>query len=31
MLIKSVVHKNQNKYYFNTFLEKGSNEDKSNT
>ena len=32
ILIKSVVSKNENNYYFNTFLEKGgSYEDKSNT
>ena len=31
IFIKSVVKKNKNNYYFNTFLEKGSCEDKSNT
>ena len=31
MLIKSVVHKNKNKYYYNIFLEKGSYKDKSYT
>ena len=30
MLIKSVVNKNENNCYYNIFLEKGSNEDKSN-
>ena len=29
-LIKSVVNKNKNEYYYNIFLEKGSNKDKSN-
>ena len=29
--IKSVVKKNENKYYYNIFLEKGSHKDKSNT
>ena len=29
ILIKSVVNKNENKYYYNIFLEKGSNKDKS--
>ena len=29
ILIKSVVNKNKNNYYYNTFLEKGSYEDKS--
>ena len=31
ILIKSVVNKNKNEYYYNTFLEKGSYKDKSNT
>ena len=31
MLIKSVVNKNRNYYYYNIFLEKGSHKDKSNT
>ena len=31
ILIKSVVSNNNNSYYFNTFLEKGLYEDKSNT
>ena len=30
ILIKSVVNKNENKYYYNIFLEKGSNKYKSN-
>ena len=30
ILIKSVVDKNKNNYYFNTFLKKGSYDDKSN-
>ena len=29
--IKSVVNKNENEYYYNIFLEKGSYKDKSNT
>ena len=29
MLIKSVVNKNKNKYYYNIFLEKGSYKDKN--
>ena len=29
ILIKSVVNKNKNNYYYNTFLEKGSYKDKS--
>ena len=28
ILIKSVVNKNKNKYYYNVFLEKGSYKDK---
>ena len=28
ILIKSVVNKNENKYYYNIFLEKGSYKDK---
>ena len=31
ILIKSVVNKNTNHYYYNIFLEKGSYKDKSNT
>ena len=31
MLIKSVVNKNKNHYYYNIFLEKGLYKDKSNT
>ena len=31
MLIKSVVNKNKNNYYYNIFLEKGLYKDKSNT
>ena len=31
ILIKSVVDKNKNNYYYNIFLEKGSYKDKSNT
>ena len=31
MLIKSVVNKNKNGYYYNIFLEKGLYKDKSNT
>ena len=31
ILIKSVVNKNKNEYYYNIFLEKGSYKDKSNT
>ena len=31
ILIKSVVNKNKNNYYYNIFLEKGSYKDKSNT
>ena len=31
ILINSVVNKNENKYYYYIFLEKCSNEDKSNT
>ena len=31
ILIKSVVNKNRNEYYYNIFLEKGSYKDKSNT
>ena len=31
ILIKSVVNKNKNNYYYNIFLEKGLHEDKSNT
>ena len=31
ILIKSVVNKNENKCYYNIFLEKGLYEDKSNT
>ena len=31
MLIKSVVNKNKNEYYYNIFLEKSSNKDKYNT
>ena len=31
ILIKSVISKNKNSYYYNTFLEKGSYENKSNT
>ena len=31
MLIKSIAKKNKNEYYYNTFLEKGSYKDKSNT
>ena len=31
ILIKSVVNKNKNKYYYNIFLEKGLYKDKSNT
>ena len=31
ILIKSVVHKYKNGYYYNIFLEKGSYKDKSNT
>ena len=31
ILIKSVVNKYKNNYYYNIFLEKGSNKDKSNT
>ena len=31
ILIKSVVNKNKNEYYYNIFLEKGSNKDKSDT
>ena len=31
ILIKSVVSKNKNSYYYNIFLEKGSFENKSNT
>ena len=30
ILIKSVVNKNKNNYYYNTYLEKGSYKDKSN-
>ena len=30
-LIKSVVNKNENNYYYNIFLEKSTYEDKSNT
>ena len=29
VLIKSVVNKNKNKYYYNIFLEKGSYKDKN--
>ena len=31
ILIKSVVNKNKNEYYYNIFLEKGFYKDKSNT
>ena len=31
ILIKSVVNKNKNEYYYNIFLEKDSNKDKSDT
>ena len=31
ILIKSVVNKNKNEYYYNIFLEKGSHKDKSDT
>ena len=31
ILIKSVVNKNKNEYYYNIFLEKGSYKDKSDT
>ena len=31
ILIKSVVNKNKNEYYYNIFLEKGLNNDKPNT
>ena len=31
IFIKLVFNKNENKYYCNIFLEKGSNEDRSNT
>ena len=31
ILIKSVVNKNKNEYYYNIFLEKGSYKDKPNT
>ena len=31
ILIKSVVNKNKNEYYYNIFLEKGSYKGKSNT
>ena len=31
ILIKSVINKNKNEYYYNTFLEKGSYKDKSYT
>ena len=31
MLVKSVLNKNKNEYYYNNFLEKGSYKDKSNT
>ena len=31
ILIKSVVNKNKNEYYYNKFLEKGSYKDKSDT
>ena len=31
MLIKSVVNKNKNNFYYNIFLEKGLYKDKSNT
>ena len=31
LLIKSVVNKNKNNYFYNIFLEKGSYKDKSNT
>ena len=31
MLIKSVVNKNKNEYYYNIFSEKSSNKDKYNT
>ena len=31
LLIKSVINKNKNKYYYNIFLEKGLYKDKSNT
>ena len=31
ILIKSVVKKNENNYYWNIFLEKGLHEGKSNT
>ena len=31
ILIKSVVNKNKSNYYYNIFLEKGSNKDKFNT
>ena len=31
ILIKSVVNKNKNEYYYNLFLEKGLYKDKSNT
>ena len=31
ILIKSVVNKNKNNYYYNIFLEKGQYKDKSNT
>ena len=31
ILIKSVVNKNENNYYYNIFLGKASHEDKSNT
>ena len=30
MLIKLVVNKNKNEYYYNIFLEKGSHKDKFN-
>ena len=30
ILIKSVINKNKNNYYYNIFLEKGSYKDKSN-
>ena len=31
ILIKSVVNKNKNEYYYNIFLEEGLYKDKSNT
>ena len=31
ILIKSVVNKNKNNYYYNIFLEKGSHKDKCDT